>query len=316
MKFALGLPLSCLAFAMCREAAAEQAKPLEYGPVVRADNQFAMDLYAQLDQEQPGKNLFFSPTSISLALAMTAAGARGQTEAEMAKTLHLGEDLTQTHAYYHKLLEQWNAVGEKRAYQLRVANRLWGQKGYAIRPEFLALTRQEYGAEMTLLDFAQAEAARREINQWVEQQTNDKIKDLIPAGALIAMTRLVLTNAVYFKGDWVKPFDKKDTEGGGLHGLGPGESESAADAPEGRVGLCGRRDAPGAGDALYGPGAVDGRAAAEESGRAAGTGEVDFGRKARLAAVEAPRSRGRSPSCPSSKWKPPSASSRRWRRWA
>ncbi len=186
MKFAFGLPLSCLALAMCREVAAEQAKPPEYGPVVRADNQFAVDLFAQLDREQRGKNLFFSPPSISLALAMTAAGARGQTEAEMAGVLHLGKDLTQAHAYYRQLLERWNAVGEKRAYQLRVANRLWGQKGYAIRPEFLALTRQEYGAEMTLLDFvAQTEAARREINLWVEQQTSDKIKDLIPAGRWI-----------------------------------------------------------------------------------------------------------------------------------
>jgi serpin B len=92
-----------------------------------------------------------------------------------------------------------------------VANRLWGQKGFSIRPEFLALTRQQYGAEMLLVDFAQAEAASREINRWVEQQTNDKIKDLIPPGSLDALTRLVLTNAVYFKGDWVQPFDKRNT---------------------------------------------------------------------------------------------------------
>ena len=92
-----------------------------------------------------------------------------------------------------------------------MANRLWGQKGYAIRPEFLALTRQQYGAEMMLVDFAQAKAASQEINQWVEQQTNDKIKNLIPPGSLDALTRLVLTNAVYFKGDWVQPFDKRNT---------------------------------------------------------------------------------------------------------
>jgi serpin B len=175
-------------------------------------NQFAMDLYAQLDREQPGRNLFFSPTSISVALTMTAAGARGQTQSEMAYVLHLDADLAQAHAHYHRLLEQWNAVGEKRAYQLRVANRLWGQKGYPIRPEYAALTRQQYGAEMLLVDFAQAEAASREINRWVEQQTNDKIKDLIPPESLDALTRLVLTNAVYFKGDWVKPFDKRNTQ--------------------------------------------------------------------------------------------------------
>ena len=212
MRLAFGLLLFSLGVTMSRETSAEQIKPSDNDTaIVRGDNQFAVDLYAQLDREQPGKNLFFSPTSISVALAMTAAGARGPTQSEMAKVLHLDADLAQAHAHYHQLLEQWNAVGEKRAYQLRVANRLWGQKGYPIRPEFLALTRQQYGAEMLLVDFAQAEAASREINQWVEQQTNGKIKDLIPPGSLDAMTRLVLTNAVYFKGDWVQPFDKRNT---------------------------------------------------------------------------------------------------------
>ena len=217
MKIAIGLMLFCLAVVVRREAAGQSPKPSANDPpvqannIVQANNQFALDLYGRLDGEQPGKNLFFSPTSISLALTMTAGGARGQTLAEMAKTLRLDEDLTQAHARYRELLDRWNASGQQRAYQLRVANRLWGQKGYAIQPEFLALTRQDYGAEMTLLDFAQPEPARREINQWVEKQTNDKIKDLIPAGAIDDRTRLVLTNAVYFKGDWAKQFDKKAT---------------------------------------------------------------------------------------------------------
>ncbi len=197
---------------MTRETSAVAIKPPDNDTaIVRSDNQFAVDLYAQLDREQPGKNLFFSPTSISVALAMTAAGARGPTQSEMAQVLHLDADLAQAHAHYHQLLQQWNAAGQKRAYQLRVANRLWGQKGYPIQPDFLALTRQQYGAEMLLVDFAQAAAASREINTWVEQQTNGKIKDLIPPTSLDAMTRLVLTNAVYFKGDWVRPFDKLGT---------------------------------------------------------------------------------------------------------
>ena len=212
MRLTFGLLLSFLGIIMSRETSAEQTKPSDNAAIVRGDNQFAVDMYAQLDREQPGKNLFFSPTSISLALAMTAAGARGPTQSEMARVLHLDAELAQAHAHYHQLLEQWNAVGQKRAYQLRVANRLWGQKGYPIRPEFLALTRQQYGAEMLLLDFAQAQAASLEINQWVEQQTNGKIKDLIPPGSLDALTRLVLTNAVYFKGDWVQPFDKQNTQ--------------------------------------------------------------------------------------------------------
>ena len=211
MRLALGLLLFSLLVTMTCQASAESIKPSDDAAIEQGDNQFAMDLYAQLDREQPGKNLFFSPISISLALTMTAAGANGQTQSEMGKVLHLDADLAQAHAHYHRLLEQWNAVGKKRAYQLRVANRLWGQQGYPIRPEFLALTRQQYGAEMVLLNFVQAEAARQEINRWVESQTNDKIKNLIPSGAIDALTRLVLTNAVYFKGDWVKQFDVKNT---------------------------------------------------------------------------------------------------------
>jgi serpin B len=212
MKVSFRLLLVCLVLIMSRETPAEQIQPSDRSAAVQGDNQFAMDLYAQLDREQSGRNLFFSPTSVSLALAMAAAGARGPTQAEMAKVLHLDADLTQAGAHDHQLLEQWNAAGEKRGYQLRVANRLWGQKGCLIHPEFLALTRQQYGAEMLLLDFSQTEAARGEINHWVEQQTNEKIKNLIPPGSLDALTRLVLTNAVYFKGDWVTPFDKKRTQ--------------------------------------------------------------------------------------------------------
>ena len=211
MRLTIGLLLFSLGVNMCRETSAAPIKPSDNTAIVRGDNQFAVDLYAQLDREQSGKNLFFSPTSISVALAMTAAGARGPTQSEMATVLHLDADLAQAHAHYHRLLEQWNKVGEKRAYQLRVANRLWGQKGYPILPEFLTLTREQYGAEMQLVDFAQAAAASREINRWVEQQTNDKIKDLISPGSLDATTRLVLTNAVYLKGDWVQPFNRQNT---------------------------------------------------------------------------------------------------------
>jgi serpin B len=197
---------------MPQRSVAQAPTAADKSPIVAAGNQFGLDLHTQLDREQPGKNLFFSPTSISVALAMTAAGARGQTETEMAQVLHFDNQLAEAHAYYHKLLQQWNAADPKRPYQLRVANRLWGQRDYPIQPPFLALTKQEYGAEMQLLDFAQAGPARREINQWVEKQTNDKIKDLIPSGAIDGSTRLVLTNAVYFKGNWLRPFAKTATQ--------------------------------------------------------------------------------------------------------
>jgi serpin B len=206
MRVGPGLLLLCLAMAIRREANAVQ--PAET-PLAPGGNQFALELYSQLDRLEPQKNLFFSPESISLALSMTAAGARGETLAEMQKTLHLGENLDQAHAAYHQLLEHWNAAGKP--YQLSVANRLWGQKGFAIREAFLELTRRQYEAPMELLDFAQAAAASRAINDWVSQQTHDKIKDLISPEALGADTRLVLTNAIYFLGDWVDPFEKRNT---------------------------------------------------------------------------------------------------------
>ncbi len=180
--------------------------------VVQADNQFAVDLYGQLSREQPGKNLFFSPTSLSIALAMTAAGARGETAAEMAKALHLDDFLPQAHAEYHKVLQRWNAGGTERGYQLRVANRLWGQQGFPFLAGYLTLTRQQYGAELGIVDFAgQTEAARHEINAWIEKQTAEKIKDLIPRGQLDARTKLVLTNAIYFKGNWTSAFQARQT---------------------------------------------------------------------------------------------------------
>ena len=211
MRFAFGLLLVCLVAIVGRETAAEQPKPPDNAALVRNDSQFAVDLYVQLNREQGGKNLFFSPMSISLALAMTAAGAHGPTQAEMVKVLHLDADLAQTHAHYHQLLEKWNAAGQQRAYQLRMANRLWGQKGFPLRPEFRALTRQQYGSETMLLDFARPQTASEKINRWVEDQTNGKIAEIVRRESLTAKTRLVLTNAVYFKGAWVQTFDKRNT---------------------------------------------------------------------------------------------------------
>ncbi len=129
----------------------------------------------------------------------------------MAKVLRLTGRLDQAQTMYHKMLSRWNTTGKNRGYQLRVANRLWGQEGYPFLPEYLDLTRRSYDAELGVLDFAQSEAARREINAWVERQTADKIKELIPPATLNAATRLVLTNAIYFKGDWAKQFKKERT---------------------------------------------------------------------------------------------------------
>lgn len=176
-------------------------------------NEFAFDLYGQL-REKPG-NLFFSPASISTALAMVYAGARGEAEAEMARTLHFELPDERLLAAFGALGQVLNSEGA--GFRLSTANRLWGQKSYTFRPDYLQLTREQFGAELTPLDFAKSEQARQTINHWVMRQTNDKIADLIPPGALDPMARLVLTNAIYFKGDWEHEFSKDATKDAPFH---------------------------------------------------------------------------------------------------
>jgi len=177
--------------------------------VVSGDTTFAFDLYAQLRSKDG--NLFFSPYSISAALAMTSAGARGQTLDEMTKTLHFPPQ-DRLHPAFKALTDGINGdPGVKRGYQLSTANALWGQKDFGFRAEFVKLTRDDYGAGLREVNFGDEAAARRTINAWVEKETHDKIKDLIKPGMLTVDTRLVLTNAIYFKGDWASQFKKDRT---------------------------------------------------------------------------------------------------------
>ncbi|MEX0717438.1 MAG: serpin family protein [Planctomycetaceae bacterium] len=187
--------------------------------VVRGNNRFAFELYRKLRETETG-NLFYSPYSISTALAMTHAGAKGETATQMARTLRFDLPEEKLHAAYRELASRLRpeaAQGESPAYILTVANRLWGQQGYDFLPEYLKLTREQYGAELAQLDFAQSEQARMTINDWVATHTERKIENLIPGGALDDMTRLVLTNAIYFKGDWAKPFEKRATQAADFH---------------------------------------------------------------------------------------------------
>jgi len=165
--------------------------------VVQGNTEFALSLYAQLHSQEG--NLFFSPLSLSTALAMTYAGARGQTAEQMATVLHFPAEQQQLPPVFATLSKDLYADSETQGYQLHVANALWGQKGYRFRQDFLSTTKTYYGAGLNEVDFqTAAEEARKTINAWVEQQTKDKIKDLIPPGALDELTRLVLTNAIYF----------------------------------------------------------------------------------------------------------------------
>ncbi len=185
--------------------------------VVEGSSAFAIDLYAKL-AGQTKENVFFSPASVSTALSMTYAGAAGDTAKQMAKTLHFSLPGDKLHVACAELLRTLNTppqVGEGKdkqpAYQLTIANALWGQKSYPFKDDFTQLLNRNYGAVLSELDFAQSDEARKTINDWVAKQTKDKIKDLIPEGMLNGDTRLVLTNAVYFKGKWATAFDKAAT---------------------------------------------------------------------------------------------------------
>src|SRR5262249_52585604 len=146
-------------------------------------------------------NQFFSPFSLSAALAMTAAGARGDTAAEMTRVLRLPPP-DQAPAAYEGVVQSLTDPRFKRAYQLHVANALWGQRGYPWRPEYLQTAQQHYRAGLREVDFARPEEARGAINHWVAEQTADRIPELFGQGTLNPDMRLVLTNAVYFKGLW------------------------------------------------------------------------------------------------------------------
>ncbi len=171
---------------------------------------FATDLFGRL-RTTPG-NVFVSPFSVRVALAMTAAGAKGDTLAEFERVLRLPADPAAADASLGKQLAAVNASG-KRGVELRTANALWAAAGYPFRPEFLARAKSVYGAGAEECDFAaRPEPSRVRINDWVAKETNGKIKDLLAPGVVTRGTRLVLTNAVYFKGLWAVPFKKELTK--------------------------------------------------------------------------------------------------------
>ena len=178
--------------------------------IVDANNQFAFELYAKFNEQSKDNNIFYSPYSILTALTMTYEGARGKTAEEMRSVLHIPEDPDARRPNFASI---YNDINNKdKPYKLSTANALWAQKDYRFLEEYTQCVEKYFGGKVTNLDFAGAsEQSRQTINKWVEDQTNNKIKDLIPPGLLNAYTRLVLTNAIYFKGTWVKQFDEKDT---------------------------------------------------------------------------------------------------------
>src|SRR5258707_964087 len=181
---------------------------VQASPIAEGNTAFALDLYAQL-KAGPG-NLFFSPYSISTCLAMTYAGTRGDTEQEMARVLHFPPG--QIHKSFGELQRQLAEAEKQKGVQLSIANALWAQEGHPFLPAFLNIAKGDYQANIKQADFkSAAEAARSEINRWVAERTKDKIQDILPPGSLDAMTRLVLANAIYFKGSWATPFRETET---------------------------------------------------------------------------------------------------------
>jgi len=190
--------------------------------LVAGNSALAFDLYHQAASD--GENMFYSPYSISIALAMTSAGAAGNTAVQTAQTLHFTLPADRLHPAFNQLalaLESRSKVeglkpGE--AFQLSVANSLWGQSGFHFEQPFLDVLGRNYAAGMRLVDYRRdPEAARGAINNWVSQSTNQKIQNIIPPGALDELTRLVLANAVYFKAAWAEPFDEKKTQPDTFH---------------------------------------------------------------------------------------------------
>jgi serpin B len=184
---------------------------------------FGFELYRELGKSSG--NLFFSPQSISTALAMIYAGARTTTETEMRNTLHFGADQTLLHAAFNatglalaQRKTQLAPMSEGTGFELTVVNQAWGDKQASFLDPYLDVLAKNYGAGLFLVDFAKApDAARLLINNWVAEQTKDRIKDLLAAGSIDSNVLLVLTNAIYFKASWLSKFDPSKTQSGTFH---------------------------------------------------------------------------------------------------
>ncbi len=179
--------------------------------LVQGNNRFAGELYQQLAVKEG--NQFISPYSISTALGMTYLGARGETAGQMAATLHFAGEQSATAATFGKLQQQLNAIQDMENIELAVANALFPMQGVTLNSKFAETIKQSFGGKIQALDFAgDAQGSADTINSWVAAQTNEKIQQIIDANSLDPMMRLVLANAIYFKGPWATPFDTANTK--------------------------------------------------------------------------------------------------------
>ncbi len=192
--------------AFCRQAMkAETANAVSSG-----NNQFAFDLFKNIASAEKDGNVFFSPVSISTALAMAYAGSRGETQKQMADVLHFTGTQQDVASGFQSLLASM-AQPANAAYQLQAANALWAQQGTHFVPDFVSVMHTYYSGDFRMVDFAQTPESLATINHWVADKTANKVPQLLHPGDIDKRTRLVLTNAVYFKGTWTTPFDESLT---------------------------------------------------------------------------------------------------------
>jgi serpin B len=198
-----------------------------------ASNASGLDIYRHLAMADG--NLAMSPASISTALAMTYAGARGETATVMARGLHLTASPEEATRLAGAAVQTFNDPS-RTAYELSVANRLFGDRSYRFEPAFLRSTGEAFGAELEVVDFGASEEARGTINRWVSDRTHERIDELLPEGSLTGDTRLVLVNAVYFHGRWAQPFDVEATYDAPFHAAGGDVSAPTMHRTGGRYG--------------------------------------------------------------------------------
>jgi serpin B len=234
--------IAAAVFIGCRgtpQARSDSPGPAEFNPderteaLVEGGNRFAIDFYKEIRGE-PG-NLFFSPYSISNAFAMTHAGAQGDTASEMAETFHYPNGTESTNRAFGTLADHLNSMEKSGKITLRTANALWADEEHPFRGAYLEAVRKHYRASVATADFrTRAEQVRKEVNQWVEKKTENRIRDLLPPGSVTAYTRLVLANAIYFKGIWTHRFDPERTRPAPFYTAGGGTVEVPTMNREGR----------------------------------------------------------------------------------
>jgi serpin B len=192
-----------------------QVSETQLAALVKDNSEFALSLYKVLKDEKGG-NLFYSPYSVSLMMAMAYAGARGETETQIADAMEFNLSQAELHAAFNYLaLQLIQRTSDDVNFKLDIVNDVWGQKDYKFLDGYLDTLAQNYGAGLRVLDFINdPEGARQIINDYIYEQTNQLIKDLIPEGSINFLTRLVLTNAIYFKADWKYKFNKNSTRDG------------------------------------------------------------------------------------------------------